>query len=448
MRHLAGSRITRATIGALDQVAYSLTNFLVTVLVARQVSGTQFGAYAVLYSSALIGIAVNRGIAAEPLVIRYSATDRSAQERAAGAGLHLSVGVGVIIGLLVAAGSATLLPPGSTELGLTFAAAVPVLIVQDYVRYVGLALRRPMTALTSDLVALALIIASAVLAKVLDTGGAELFVIAWGTAELGGAVVGLAMLRLPSLSISMRHVRANFDLGLRLGADNFATQLTQQGAAYAVASLSGLAAAAGLRAAQTALTPIAVLTQSLQTAVLPELVRLHARGTGRGVTRVLVRAGVILAAVSAALVVGEVVMPRRFGTALLGGNWTDGRPLLVLLGVGTVAGAVANTAVLGLRVFGDAGTTLRSRSVAIGLTLVLVVGGAAVEGARGAAIGIAVAAVLQTAVWWVGYGISYRRTRRREQIEAIEQKWRVLVGGADPSDVVARLQHEAGSPRA
>lgn len=447
LRQFAGSHALRASIGALDQVAYSLTNFLVTVLVARHVSGSQFGAFAVLYSTTLIGIAVNRGIAAEPLVIRFSAADREAQNRAAVAGLHLSIGVGFIFGAMVAAGSAVLLPAGAGGLGWTFAAATPLLLVQDYVRYVGLALRRPNAALANDLTALVIVLGSAFLAQAVNGRGAAIFVAAWGAAELVGALIGLRMLRLPALRRSERGARADLDLGMRFGLDNFATQVAQQGAAYTVASISGLAAAAGLRAGQTALTPIAVLTQCLQTALLPELVRLRSRDSGRQVTRALLAAGVGLASVSAILVAAELFMPDRYGAALLGANWAHGRALLPILGIGTVAGALANTAVLGLRVYGDARNTLRSRSVAITLTLSLVITGTALDAARGAAIGIASATVCQVVVWWLSYRAGRRQAFKRQQVDAMEARWRALVGGVEPADLAARLQQDARAHR-
>jgi O-antigen/teichoic acid export membrane protein len=407
---LEGSGVRRAVVGAVDQVTYSVTNFLVTVFVARESSGGTFGAYAVLFGTALVAIAINRGMSAEPLIIRHSAGEPSSQQDAAGRGVYLSVSVGLGLGLATAAGSLLLLPSSGQALGLVFGGIMPMLLLQDYCRYAGLALRKPTIALMNDAIALLLVIAIVAGGSLLNATSSSYIVGAWGVSELAGACVALLLLRLPVSRVRVRTITADLDLGFRLGADNFATQIAQQGATYAVAGLSGLTAAAGLRAAQTALTPISVLTQSVQTAILPEFVRLRARGALRRVTRLLTITALGLALISAVLVLGILVMPDAFGTALFGGNWFRGQPLIGYLGIGTVAGALANTAVLGLRVLADARTTLAARTVAILMTLALVTSGAAADGARGAAVAIAVASTLQMVVWWTAYRLSYRRS--------------------------------------
>lgn len=404
---MAGSGAKRATIGVADQILYSLTSFVMTLLVAHYSTADEFGRFAVLYATYLIAAAVNRGLAAEPLVVRFSTSSARECQLATQEGLALSFAWGLTVAVILCFVTLWLLPAAFLALGITFAAAVPFLFVQDYVRYAALAAARPVVALSNDIVVLIVQGVTAIIVIAAGEQSATVFLVAWCAASFLGGVGGLALLRLRPHPVALRAMWRQSDLATRLALDNLAMQTAQQGTAYVVTAFSGLAAAAGYRAAQTAFTPPALLGQGLQAAVLPELVRLRSTSPA-AMRRALYFIAVGLFVVSTMFLVAILVMPRSVGVTLFGPSWSESTPLLLYIGVGMVAGSFVNTAVAGLRALADAARTLRARSAAIAITLGCVIPGGAIDGAKGVAIAIAVAVPAQAATWWIQFELSYR----------------------------------------
>src|ERR1700744_5184888 len=109
-RHLraAGRASRRLRWGVADQGMSSLTNFLLSAFVARSLGSAEFGAFSLAYVTYGLGINASRGLAVEPLLIRFSGTGLPEWRRAcsAGAGTALVVGLaggvlGVIVGALI-----------------------------------------------------------------------------------------------------------------------------------------------------------------------------------------------------------------------------------------------------------------------------------------------------------------------------------------------------------
>jgi O-antigen/teichoic acid export membrane protein len=63
----------RAGIALADQLVASLTNFSLTVLVARAVAPRQFGIFALIMATYVLVAYVGRGLVSEPLITRFSA---------------------------------------------------------------------------------------------------------------------------------------------------------------------------------------------------------------------------------------------------------------------------------------------------------------------------------------------------------------------------------------
>ena len=58
-----------------DQAVSSLGNFVLGFLVARNVDSATFGAFSIAYTTYVVVVGILRGAVAQPLMIRYSATD-------------------------------------------------------------------------------------------------------------------------------------------------------------------------------------------------------------------------------------------------------------------------------------------------------------------------------------------------------------------------------------
>src|SRR5215468_11023047 len=61
--------------GVVDQGVSSLTNFAVTLYVARTLGATQFGAFSLAYVTYSFVLNASRGLATDPLMVRFSGSN-------------------------------------------------------------------------------------------------------------------------------------------------------------------------------------------------------------------------------------------------------------------------------------------------------------------------------------------------------------------------------------
>ena len=408
---VSGRRTIRAATGVLDQLLYSLTNFVLTILIAHHSSAAGFGRYAILVATFLIASAVNRGLTSEPLVIRFSAARHPDWLEASADGLNLALVYGIAAGGVLCVISWFLAPPGFFGIGSVFGVAMPALFVQDYLRFAALAAGRPAAALMNDLAFGVSQVGLSIFFIATGKGTPVHLLEAWAIAALFGAGAGLRALRIKPRPPHLRRLFTQWDLSSRLGLDNLVTQLTQQSAGYVVGIVSGLAAAGGVRAAQTIFAVPGIVSLSAQAALTPELVRVQAVSLPK-LRRMMMLMTVVLTTFSTTFLIAAAVMPEWLGRRLFDGSWGSSKPLLVYVGLAMIAGSgLSVTAIAGLRALADARRTLIARTGAVIVTLPAVVVGAISAQARGACIGLAVSGGLQAAMWWAQF---YAALRERE----------------------------------
>lgn len=401
----------RRTVWSLgDQAVSSLTNVALTIMVARSVSADEFGTFSLLLGTYLVCVTVVRGLTSEPLLVRFSAAERTTLSRA----VSQSSGATVVAALLLAlALTAVVLATGLVpELpALIFLATLPGLLLQDHWRYVLLAAKQPQKAFAND-VAWALVQLLAVTTLALtDHLTLGLLVLAWGGAANVAALVGLLQVRVrPRMCRAAQWLREQGDLAGRYAAEGFAFQGATQATVFFVAAVAGLAAAGSLRAAQTMFGPLTVLALSVRLALVPEAVRAASRSLRR-MTRLVLAAAALFATVTAAWSVAVLLLPDAAGKALLGSSWALAVPLLVYVAVDRLANALSIGPFLGVRGLADSRRSLRARVVVAALTVLGGMVGALVDGARGAAIGAAASSLISIVVW--GYAFLRALAHRR-----------------------------------
>lgn len=407
----AGRRGRRAALGVLDQLLFSLSNFALTIVVAREVTATAFGAFALGMAAYLLCTAVLRGFTSETLIVRFSSADDRSWRAASGSAGGVSLLLGAAAGLvLVCIGWTVSGVTGQTMLvlGVLF----PGLALQDFLRYTALAAGRPAAALMNDLTQVVvqfLLVAALVLT---DQDSAWLFVAAWGVGAHVAAAVGMATLRVVPLPHRfLAWFRDHGDLAGRYALDDFASQGSQQVTTFALAGLGGLRDAGAFRAAQTAFAPPSMFNLGVQGAVTPELVR-ALRHSLRTLRRDIVVLAVGLGLLSAAWGVVVLLIPDTWGEAALGATWDGAKPLLIYFAVAQVANGIRVAPESGLRALGAANRTLKARLVVslIGVGFQLV--GAVVAGVMGVAVATAILKPVQALVWWWQYRVASRDLER------------------------------------
>ena len=75
LRRLRSHVIRRLGWGVADQVVSSLTNFAVSIYVVHALGAVQFGAFSLAYVTYGFALNASRGLATDPLMVRFSGAD-------------------------------------------------------------------------------------------------------------------------------------------------------------------------------------------------------------------------------------------------------------------------------------------------------------------------------------------------------------------------------------
>jgi O-antigen/teichoic acid export membrane protein len=398
----------RAGWGVADQALSSLTNFAVGVFVARQLGPAEFGAFSLAFATYLFALNGSRGLATDPLTVRFSDVPVASWRHAAAAATGTAAAVGVLLGLGCLLAAVVL----DNTLGLAFLSLglmLPGLMLQDSWRYTFFAARRGRDAFLNDLVwALFL---GPFLAVVMLTGHGHVqwFVFAWGAAATFAGLFGAVQAGLlPRLSQVGAWLRTHRDLGVRYLSENITFSAATQLRLYGLGAIAGLAAVGALRGAELLLGPVNLIMMGIGSLMaVPEAARLANRDLS-AMRRFVVGLGVMLCAV--ALLWGLVLglLPDRLGEELLGQTWQPADALLLPVTVMVALMGVWSAAWTGLRSMGAARRSLRAQFVGSSAFLVGALAGAAMDGAAGAAWGSAAGNLVACVVWWWQFHLAER----------------------------------------
>jgi O-antigen/teichoic acid export membrane protein len=379
----------------------SLTNFAVSIYVVHVLGVVQFGAFSLAYVTYSFALTASRGLATDPLMVRFSGTDLPTWRRAAAdctgtaAAVGLGAGVCVLAAAVVLGGSVR---AAFLALGLT----LPGLLLQDSWRYSFFALGRGSQAFLNDTIWAVFLLPALVFLRVTGNANVFWFVFAWGAAATVGAVVGPLQARvLPRLTGAWRWLSRHRDLGPRYFAEGASFSAATQLRTYAIGFILGLAAVGVVQAVTTLMGPITILFLGMSMVAIPEAARVLRRAPRRlPLFCVLISCGLA----AAGLVWGVLILfalPRGLGSWLLGPIWRSAYPLVVPQALFVIGGGASLGSGAGLHALGAARRSLRSMLLVSAVFLVFGIGGAVVGGAAGTVTGVAVAAWVGTAIgWW------------------------------------------------
>lgn len=398
--------------GLGDQAMSSVSNAAVSFYVARELGAASFGAFSLAYVTYSFALNVSRGLATDPLVVRYSNVESDEWRRAVSKSTGTAVLVGLVGGALAMA--AAMLLGGTPRLAfLALGLVLPGLLLQDSWRYAFFAAGRGGHAFVNDTVwTLSLLPALGIL-RFTHHGTVFWFVLAWGVAATVAACVGPFQARTrPRLPQGWTWVSLTRDLGPRYMAENAANSGAGQLRSYGVGIIAGLAAVGYLQAGLLLLGPFMVVLQGISLVTVPEAARVLRRSP-RHLEPYCLVVGVGLAVMALAWGLFLVVaLPHGLGALLLGSFWKHAYVLVLpfaftIMGAGFQVGAAA-----GLHALGAARRSLRAMLITSALQLAFSLAGAFVDGAAGAVEGGAVAAWIGALVWW-----RYLRAGMRESAE-------------------------------
>ncbi len=386
--------------GVADQAVSSLTNFAVNIYIVRHLGAVQYGAFALAYVTYGFALQASRGLATDPLLVRYSGKDLStwrwAVSRAAGtAAIAGLAGGGLLLITAAFLGGPTRM--AFLALGLT----LPLLMLQDSWRFAFFALGRGSQAFLNDsLWAFGLVVALICL-RYAGLSNVFWYVFAWGATAGIGAAVGLLQTKvLPKLFGAREWLSRQRDLGFRYlveGTSYSAAGLVRN---YSIGLILGLTALGYIQAANTLMGPFQVILYGLALATLPEAIRILKRSPRHMmVFCVLCSVGLTLIALAWGVTL-LIALPRGLGQWLLGSIWRQTYELVLPMTLFTMGGCISAGAATYMRALGAARRSVRA---AIFTSISFVVGsiaGAVEGGALGAVLGAAAAAFLGSIVYW------------------------------------------------
>lgn len=387
--------------GVADQIFSSLTNFALAILVARTVNLEEFGTFSLVFATYLLALGASRAITSEPITVRYSASSQSQWKEATAraSGTALSAGFGLGLGCLVIAWVTDgTLRQSFAALGLV----MPGLLLQDSWRFAFFAVSRGHKAFINDLTWALLLFPTLALLLLGDPPQVAVIILAWGgAATLAGVAGSFQASVAPRPFATLGWIREQRRLVIPILAEFMASIGAAQLVLYATGAVS-LAAAGGLRAGQVLLGPFNVFLMSVRLAVLPEAVRTAGRSAS-----LLLRTTVIVAIVLATVAIGwgllMYVVPASLGTALLGTSWEAAHNVVLPLSIVSAGSGVITGAAIGLRSLASVSRSLRARLLTGSLIVSAGAVGAALHGALGAAVGLALASSLAAVWWWLEF---------------------------------------------
>lgn len=392
------TRRFRALSGALDQVFSSLGNGAIVYAVAVVTDTRSFGQIALLMTLLAAAVGIFRGVLGIPLLL--SAGKSVAEIRCEG-------GYAIITALLAGpAFSAVMWAVGGGQIrqtALLLMVAVPIVLVQDVLRYVVIAQGRPHVAALWDGLwcagSLALLVATWLrlpLATTTHLIGA--WVVLGTVSMLGLAGYSKARPRLP-------HYRAwlarDWQHRIRYGAATGLEQLNVFVVLLVVTIVLAPDAAASLRGASALLAPVAIAFSAVPLIVIPESKRSAARGPQ--VWSALARVNTAVSSVAVLLGVGLLLVPERIGELVLGETFSATHQVLPIVAVEYAVASWFGAVLTYLRTFNRSAEALVIKVAFVALTVAAALTAAALfRSAGGVAVGLACASTFSStlAILW------------------------------------------------
>lgn len=378
--------------GVADQGLSSLGNFLLSVIIARQVSAVDFGAFGAAFTAYLVVNGISRAVSSETYTVVFGTRD----DEHARAGAAASVGTALVCGLIAATLVAlvgVLVPAPLSGVLLAFAVALPGLVVQDAWRFLFFARGEPRAAAQND--ALWTGVAVALIAGLVIVGSVSVghYVLAWGTGAWAASAYGIWQSRTtPRPSMFRRWLREHAGLTWRYAIDFASAHGAQLASVWLLGVFGGLAALGAYRGALVLVGPLNVLFSGVVMLAVPEMVAMRERGPDR-IPRASLLLGGVLMTIGLLWGFALSLMPDALGTAALGRTWETAQAALVPVALWVATTGIQAGPLVGLRGLAAAGRTLRSTVPIAPLVLV----GGAVGGAYGGAVG--------ASLWWAACGL-------------------------------------------
>ncbi|TYP87192.1 hypothetical protein [Blastococcus xanthinilyticus] len=395
-RALRGGKLASKAATFADQAISSASNMLLSVSIASNVSASVFGEFAIIYSIYWLLLGGTRAAVLDPLLITRTNVLKGAPVHLVAAASATLVGaLGIPVGLLLLA------TPLDTA-WVVFFLGLPVLLLQDALRYIGFLEQRPGRAVLLDGVWLVVMVVATVLAMTGAISGTAAVLALWVLGALLADVIGLAAFRLRREPLRLRaRLRAMWPVSGPLLGDFALSSGSGQLTVFVLPLVASTALLGSLKAAQVANGPLNITVAAASVICLPMVANAVDSGGGRAAALRIGRfASLALAGV--AVVYGAVLLllPQGVGEALFGQSWGSGW-LVAAVSLQMVLFGITHGALLALRGSRNTKVALRVRLAVAPVAVFLPVALTAVWGRAGLMAGLIIAASAMSLVSWL-----------------------------------------------
>jgi O-antigen/teichoic acid export membrane protein len=397
--------------GLADQAMCSVSNAAVSFYIARELGASRFGAFSLAYVTYAFTLTASRGLATDPMLVRFSGTDPYTWRRVTARTTGTALVTGLIAGTIALAVAALLHgEPRSAFLALGL--ILPGLLLQDSWRYSFFALGQGSKAFVNDTVWTLTLVPPLLVLRMLHENNVFWLMAAWGAAAAVAACVGPLQARvIPRPSLGWQWVSRHRDLGIRYMFENTANSGAGQLRTYGLGLIVGLAAVGYVQAGALLMGPFQVIFIGISLVTVPEAARIlrHSPQHLR-LYCLLVGAGLaILGLAWGGMLL--ILLPKGLGNLLLGSQlWRPAAQLVVPWSLSTVGYCLIAGAAAGLHALGVSKRSLRATIITASMYLSFSLAGAYLGGAVGTVRGAALATWLGAAVWWWQLRVAIRES--------------------------------------
>ncbi|MGY1724514.1 hypothetical protein [Blastococcus sp. SYSU DS0533] len=393
-RAVRGGKLVSRGLTVADQAISSASNMLLSVAIATGVSAAVFGEFALIYSIYWLLLGGTRAAVLDPLLITQRNVLKGAPVHLVAAVSATAVGaLGIPVGLLLLA----------TPLDLAWAVfflGLPVLLLQDALRYVGFLEQRPGRAVLLDGVWLVVMVVATVLALTGAIAGTAAVLALWILGALLADLIGLVAFGIRREPVQLRaRLKAMWPVSGPLLGDFALSSGSGQLTIFVLPLVAGTALLGQLKAAQVANGPLNITVAAASVICLPMVARAVESDAGRAL-RIGRLASLALAGVAVVYGTALVLLPEDVGRALFGESWGSGW-LVAAVSAQMVLFGITHGALLAMRGSRNTKAALRVRIGVAPIAVVLPVALTAVWGRTGLMVGLVVAAATMSLVSWL-----------------------------------------------
>jgi O-antigen/teichoic acid export membrane protein len=386
--------------GLADQAVSSLTNFAVSLYVARSLGAVQFGAFSLAYVTYSFILNASRGLATDPLLVRFSGAQQPAWRRAVGSCTGTALAVGLVGGAAMLA--VAMLLSGTARIAFfAMGLTMPGLMLQDSWRFAFFAASRGGQAFLNDMIWAAAMVPGLLALRFTGHETVLWFVLVWGASANVAAAAGPFQARIvPRLLDARTWVMRHRDLAFRYLAENTAFSGAAQLRITFLGVISGLAAVGSVQAAWVLMGPFLAALMGISLVTVPEAARLLKQSPRKLKLFCLAIGGGMAFAALVWGIVLQIALPIGIGHIVLRSLWRLTYPLVLPVTIWVMATCLTVGAGAGLRALGASRRSLRAMVISSVTLVVASVLGAVADDAIGAVRGMAIAGVIAVVAWW------------------------------------------------